>query len=198
MRAQCTSPLETHSNQRTTCARSVCGWFASLSSHQRCTIIKCPLTNSTRSHIVPRSAMSSPSNTLHLGSNRLVATKRVFRQLSSSDRMSSALTATGCPPPLTRSRVQRDRSFTKWDTLLRAMERVLLTGVTRHQSSRRGHRVWPCSSKPVVCPASSQTSNVDSLPFGRSSLDWRMQDMLLLASPRRTTLRKPFLLPVSL
>ena len=93
--AQCTSPLETHSNQRTTCARSVCGWFASL----RCTIIKCPLTDCTRSHIVPRSAMSSLSNTLHFGSNRRVATKRVFRQLPSSDRMSSALVATGCPFP---------------------------------------------------------------------------------------------------
>ena len=173
--AQCTSPLETHSNQRTTCARSVCGWFAILTS---CHAPQCPVRPTL--YILDQTD-ESPQNVFSANS-------------PSSDSMSSALVATGLPSTVDAcSRVQRDRSFTQWDTLLRAMERVLVTGVTRDQSSRRVHRMWPCSSKPVVCPASSQTSNDDSLPFGRSTLDWRMRGMLRLAPPGRTTLSKRFL-----
>ena len=58
--------------------RTISRWMvASLSSHQQCTM---QLTCCACSHIVSCSAMSSLSNTSQSGSNRRVATKRVYHQ----------------------------------------------------------------------------------------------------------------------
>ena len=113
------------------------------------TASQCPVTYCTRSHLVPCSAMYSPSNTSSVRIKPTSCHKTCFppTPLLGEDVISTR--GNGLPSTVDAcSRVQRDRSFTHWRTLMLAMKRVLVTSVTRDQPSRRIRRMWPVHSSP--------------------------------------------------